>query len=340
MGVKIGGGMENLMISVAMATYNGEQYLQAQLNSILQQSLPVDEIIIVDDCSTDKTVSIIEKYQNEDSRILLFQNMKNLGYKLNFKKALSKCKGDYIFLCDQDDIWDVDKVKDMISVLKEHPAIISLASSFREIDQNDRPVEVKLIPGRSNNNLLLKPVEENALIEMTLDEFVFHNYFQGCSMVIKKELRNKFEEKFIDTLPHDWVLNIIASAEKGMYFYNKPLFSYRIHDKNTIGLPDNQKPTVKQKLNRIFNYDIRAAFAQERFDSLSAIKVIYPEYYESVPEYDSMRTFYKNHLDFLKMGKPVSIGLQNMSPYYKDLKPLKARLMDIFFCLLRKFRLV
>lgn len=340
MGVKIGGGMENLMISVAMATYNGEQYLQAQLNSILQQSLPVDEIIIVDDCSTDKTVSIIEKYQNEDPRILLFQNMKNLGYKLNFKKALSKCKGDYIFLCDQDDIWDVDKVKDMISVLKEHPAIISLASSFREIDQNDRPVEVKLIPGRSNNNLLLKPVEENALIEMTLDEFVFHNYFQGCSMVIKKELRNKFEEKFIDTLPHDWVLNIIASAEKGMYFYNKPLFSYRIHDKNTIGLPDNQKPTVKQKLNRIFNYDIRAAFAQERFDSLSAIKEIYPEYYESVPEYDSMRVFYKNHLDFLKMGKPVSIGLQNMDPYYKDLKPLKARLMDIFFCLLRKFRLV
>ena len=340
MGLKIGGGMENLMISVAMATYNGEQYLQAQLNSILQQSLPVDEIIIVDDCSTDKTVSFIEKYQNEDSRVLLFQNMKNLGYKLNFKKALSKCKGDYIFLCDQDDIWDVDKVKDMISVLKEHPAIISLASSFREIDQNDRPVEVKLIPGRSNNNLLLKPVEKNALIEMTLDEFVFHNYFQGCSMVIKKELRNKFEEKFIDTLPHDWVLNIIASAEKGMYFYNKPLFSYRIHDKNTIGLPDNQKPTVKQKLNRIFNYDIRAAFAQERFDSLSAIKEIYPEYYESVPEYDSMRVFYKNHLDFLKMGKPVSIGLQNMDPYYKDLKPLKARLMDIFFCLLRKFRLV
>ena len=73
MGIKIGGSMENLMISVAMATYNGEKYLQAQLDSILQQSLPVDEIIIVDDCSTDKTVSIIEKYQNEDSRILFFQ---------------------------------------------------------------------------------------------------------------------------------------------------------------------------------------------------------------------------------------------------------------------------
>ena len=340
MDVEIGGNMENLMISVAMATYNGEQYLQEQLDSILHQSLPVEEIVIVDDCSTDQTASIIKEYRDRDSRIKFFQNTKNLGYKLNFKKALSKCKGDYIFLCDQDDIWDVDKVKEMISMIKNHPEISSLASSFRVIDQNDQPVEVKLIAGRSNNNLLLKPVKENELIEMTLDEFVFHNYFQGCSMVITKKLRNTFEEKFIDTLPHDWVLNIIASAEQGMYFYNKPLFSYRIHEKNTIGLPDDQKPTIRQKLQRIFDYDIRAAFAQERYDSLTAIKEIYPKYYESLPKYDSMRVFYKDHLDYLEKGKPISIGLQNLNPYYKDLKPLKARIMDIIFCILRKFRLV
>lgn len=94
------------MISVAMTTFNGEKYIEKQIESIIHQSLPVDEIIVCDDGSTDHTVELLKKYD-----VTLIQNFQNLGYKLNFKQAMEKCNGDYIFLCDQDDIWEKDKVR-------------------------------------------------------------------------------------------------------------------------------------------------------------------------------------------------------------------------------------
>ena len=108
------------MISVAMATYNGEVYLRKQLDSILHQSLPVDEIIICDDQSSDGTVDIIQEYIKQYPHIHLYKNEQNLGYKRNFKKALSLCSKEYIFLCDQDDIWDSDKVKEMVEIGRAH----------------------------------------------------------------------------------------------------------------------------------------------------------------------------------------------------------------------------
>ena len=104
------------MISVAMATFNGEPYIQEQLDSIYNQTRKVDEIIIVDDCSTDSTVRVIEQYilSHKDIDIKLYKNEENLGYKKNFKKAISLCHGDYVFLSDQDDIWMTDKIEKCI----------------------------------------------------------------------------------------------------------------------------------------------------------------------------------------------------------------------------------
>ena len=87
------------MISVAMTSYNGEKYIQKQLDSILNQTLKVDEIIICDDGSTDRTVEILKQYP-----VTLYQNEKNLGYRLNFKKAMELCSGDFVFLCISDKI--------------------------------------------------------------------------------------------------------------------------------------------------------------------------------------------------------------------------------------------
>ena len=86
------------MISVAMTSYNGEKYIEEQIESILNQTVKIDEIIIVDDGSIDGTIDLIKKYD-----VTLVQNEKNIGYKENFKKAMSLCHGDIIFLCDQDD---------------------------------------------------------------------------------------------------------------------------------------------------------------------------------------------------------------------------------------------
>lgn len=102
------------MISVCMATYNGQKYIEEQLRSILQQISDEDEIIISDDGSKDETLSIISTI--DDSRIKIYVNDGTHGFTHNFENALSKSNGDIIFLSDQDDIWTENKVQ---TVLKE-----------------------------------------------------------------------------------------------------------------------------------------------------------------------------------------------------------------------------
>ena len=93
------------MISIAMTTYNGARYLREQLDSILCQSVTDFELVVCDDCSTDNTFSILQEYAENDPRINLHQNEKNLGFKRNFERVIKLAKGDFVALCDQDDVW-------------------------------------------------------------------------------------------------------------------------------------------------------------------------------------------------------------------------------------------
>lgn len=110
------------MISVCMATYNGEKYIKDQLLSILKQISSNDEIIISDDLSEDKTIEIIESLN--DSRIKLFLN-KERGYTNNFQNAIQQASGDYIFLSDQDDIWIDNKLEVMVEKLLKYDFVVS-----------------------------------------------------------------------------------------------------------------------------------------------------------------------------------------------------------------------
>src|SRR4051812_17962871 len=98
------------LVSVAMATYNGARYVAEQLDSILQQTYSLIEIVVVDDGSKDETVEIIKEYQAQHPCIRLYQNEINIGVNKTFEKAISYCSGEYIALSDQDDIWMPEKV--------------------------------------------------------------------------------------------------------------------------------------------------------------------------------------------------------------------------------------
>lgn len=103
--------MEHKKVSIVMCTYNGEQYLKAQLDSLLNQTYPLSEIIIQDDLSTDHTINIIQDYQKAyPHTIRLFQNQIRLGYNRNFLSAFQRATGDYIASADQDDIWEANKI--------------------------------------------------------------------------------------------------------------------------------------------------------------------------------------------------------------------------------------
>jgi len=105
------------MISVCIATYNGEKYIKEQLNSIIIQISQEDEIVVSDDWSNDRTLEIVSNYQ--DNRIKILFNKKEKGYSKNFENAILYAKGDIIFICDQDDVWLPNKVSRMIDALKK-----------------------------------------------------------------------------------------------------------------------------------------------------------------------------------------------------------------------------
>lgn len=323
------------MISVAMTTYNGEMFVLEQIHSIFHQSRPVDELIVVDDHSQDQTIPMIlhVKQEHPDWNIKVYVNTNNLGYKRNFEKAIALANGDYIFLSDQDDVWHEGKVEAMMKIMEGNADIQVLASSFDLIDQEGNPLRIEEDPNRSNHNFLLKKVEKDSLTPMTLEEFAYHNYFQGCALVMTKKIRKLFLDHFTDLIPHDWLINMLAAKENGMVYYDHPLFAYRIHAQNTIGMAGEVEKGARAKWNRMNDLKVRCQFAKERVESLTALEQIAPEFFQSHKEYVGMRDFCKDHCAYLEKKQFWKLLLQNGDPNYKKLKPWKARLYDLVFAL-------
>lgn len=320
------------MISVAMASYNGEAFIKKQLDSILAQTLAVDEIVIVDDGSSDTTIKMIKDYQEKyQDKIMLYENKKNLGYRKNFMKALSLTKGDYIFLCDQDDMWMKNKVEVMINMIKNHD-IQLLCSSFDVIDEFDQPVTIITQQGYCNKNYYKREVLEDALVQIPLEDLVYRNSCQGCSMLMTRELCNQFLEVADETLPHDWELNMLAASRNGSYFYNHPLFLYRRHSHNTIGIAlslDAHK-TSKEKMAlqsriELIEYGIKTFAFMKKVD-------------KHVLENPDMRKrclFLMDNYRAINEKKLFLLLRENMSPYYHEVKTFKGRIADILYVIKR-----
>lgn len=247
-----------MKVSLVMAVYNGEKYLKEQLDSLRLQTHPLDEVLIIDDQSKDDSYiyvrQYIDGYQLKNWKII--KNEKNLGYRANFKKGLENVQGDIIFLCDQDDIWHLDKIETMVSYMKDRN-VFSLASSFQLIDEDGKHFTVEQQKGKSNNNLLYQEVTE-LMTKIPLEVMLQSNFSQGCTMALKKELVDEYLKYTQLNIPHDWELNMIASIHDGCYFLNLPLINYRIHAQNTIGLTDvvdyNYLDKKKRRVNQRISF--------------------------------------------------------------------------------------
>ena len=214
--------------SVAMATYNGAEYVVEQLESIRTQSMPVDEVIIHDDRSTDDTVAIVEKYIREhglERTWKVSQNPKNLGYAANFISAVKETVGEYIFFCDQDDIWVPDRVEVMVGQMEEHPEILLLCSEFESfVSSPDAPSvptwEQKQF--RRDHSLEHLPYEA-------------HNLFincQGCSMCIRRKFWQEVENRWYPNWAHDEFVWKLALCRNGLYVYHGVTLRRRLHSNN------------------------------------------------------------------------------------------------------------
>lgn len=126
-----------MRISIALATYNGDTYLQDQLNSYIAQERLPDEMVVCDDVSKDETVAILEAFKKvAPFEVQIIKNETNLGYTKNFEKALSLCSGDIVFFSDQDDVWLPNKISTMEKVFNDNPNVSVLIHDGELVDEN------------------------------------------------------------------------------------------------------------------------------------------------------------------------------------------------------------
>ena len=224
-----------MKISIAMASYNGEKYIGKQLDSILNQTVQVDEIVVSDDCSTDNTLVILKKYQETNPNIKIITSETNRGYIKNFYDAVKNTSGDYILLCDQDDVWENDKIQTLIDIMQETGAI-AVCSNFELIDQDDNIL--------LNSGYRIKPFIRNCnetLKKITFDRLIWGNIAQGCTYCITKNVKDIYIKLNSNALIHDYQLMFISAMIGDVYFCNKKLIKYRLHGDNAIGVDKKNK---------------------------------------------------------------------------------------------------
>lgn len=288
------------MISIAMATYNGEKYLREQLDSILAQTVQDFELVVCDDCSTDSTVRILEEYVEKDARIKIFCNEQNLGFVKNFEKAISLCQGEYIALSDQDDVW----LPEHLQVLLENIGEKDLCGADAMlVDKELNPIGTTLF--NTSHFDVLPSEKQNWLF------FLLHNnIFQGAAILFKKALT----EKALPFPPgikfHDWWLALIACANGGVAYTKTCVLNYRQHGNNEIGgekysrkifdaifLSDKQKDLNKHGF--IAKENITKAFASKTADEYQRREALAAaEYFENLRRKRRIKYlpyFIKNH---------------------------------------------
>lgn len=257
-----------MIISVALCTYNGQNFLEAQLISIINQTKPVDEIIICDDASTDGTVEILEVYHKKYPMLFqIYKNMNSLGTLKNFERAISLTRGDIIFLSDQDDIWEPEKVAISMEFFNKNKNCKLFFSNGSLIDEKGESLKSTLWEKWNFDEDLQSLWKNNnlAFIDLIKNE----NKITGATISMHKDIKIKgIPIKVPYGYWHDAWFGIHASALNGLYFSNKCLIKYRIHKKQQVGLSDMLNRTILLKANKDFI---------EKNDFLRKIKKFYPE---------------------------------------------------------------
>lgn len=239
-----------LKISVCMATYNGESYIGIQLKSILKQLKIEDEVIIVDDCSKDNTVKIINDFN--DPRIKIFINSCNSGVSATFELALKKASGDIIFLSDQDDIWMDNKVEKIINC-------------FENVDIDIVQHDAIVVKG---NYSVLYPsfFEFRKVGNGILKNFVFST-FLGCCMVFRKNVRDKILPMPLFAGYHDRWIGIMGELYFKTYFLDDKLIYYVRHG-------GNESTMKRRALSKVIVDRLQFIMAVISFYRLKLVRII------------------------------------------------------------------
>jgi len=233
------------LVSVVMCTYNGEKFLRQQIGSVLSQTYSNLEFIIVDDVSSDNTVSILEEYKKKDSRVKYFVNDKNLGYNKNFEKVMLVASGKYIAPCDQDDIWAASKIETMMKQWPENSSFVfSLSGSFTGNDFENRTDAPRVYYSAIDD----------------LHKLVFNSPVHGHACMFKKELLS-ICTPFPADIFYDWWISMHAASTGIVGCIPQTLTWHRVHDSNS----SRTLTSIKNKQEREQQLRQQSAYFLETF---------------------------------------------------------------------------
>lgn len=258
-------------VSVALCTYNGERFVAEQLRSILSQSRPVDQIVVADDGSSDRTVRLVEGALSDsglDARVLAPARAP-LGVTANFQRAIAATSGQVVLLCDQDDVWHPDRVALALQGLDDARALVHFTDA-RLVDGAGAPMGPSLFETLEVSDSDLAACESGRAFETLLRR----NLATGATMALRRELLR-------DALPfprewvHDEWLAILAAARERVAFSRQVSIDYRQHGDNQVGVT---APTLRNKISRVMGrrgernrrLEARSRILAERLSALGA----------------------------------------------------------------------
>lgn len=220
-----------MKVSVAMATYNGEKYIEQQIDSILMQLGSDDELIISDDHSSDGTIAIIDRYIKNDPRVKLFMNEES-GVTSNFENAIKRTQNDIIFLSDQDDVWKPEKVSTIKGYYEKNPKVQMIMSDITVVDNQLNTTIDSFYEFRGSRAGVLKNIVKNSYI--------------GCAMSFRNQLKTKILPIPRNVPMHDMWIGLVADMNKSALLIPENLIYYRRHDATVTSVENTS--SLKEKI--------------------------------------------------------------------------------------------
>jgi glycosyltransferase involved in cell wall biosynthesis len=273
-------------LSIALATYNGEKYLAAQLKSVVDQTEPITELVVADDGSTDATVAILNRFAEIAAfPVRVFQNSGRLGYRVNFMNAAAACTSELVAFCDQDDIWHHDNTRCVLRAFTD-PDVLLVFHNARVIDNEGRPIG-KLFTRTTSKTYL--PLSSRAWMIVP-----------GLVQTLRRSLLRftPLHPRSIDPycpgepMPHDLWYPFWASVFGKMVYIPDTLVQYRQHKDNTSGWQVGWFSYLRENIVNAESYAAANVMSsQNRLDLLDGARSLVEP--TELPKIDAAVAFYK-----------------------------------------------
>jgi glycosyltransferase involved in cell wall biosynthesis len=229
-------------ISVIVCVYNGAQFIEEQLASIIVQTYGVAEIIVVDDASSDDTFEVVKRAAARDNRIAIYKNEFNIGFTANFEKAMKMANHDFIAIADQDDIWNLHKIEKMMAAFKPDAAAIYC-------DSVHFSKKIPAVPVANKKNRRIQGTEVRKLS--------MYNTVSGHALIIRKSLLAQ-ALPIPSNIYYDWWLALQAATNGGLQFLDEILVYQRVHDNNATISKDISKKELRNNYRNMLGAHLKA----------------------------------------------------------------------------------